>query len=86
MCIGEGEVIKVGKESKVFIKRSIDDDGFYKLLGWTLISSVCDATTLTKHGVDNTSLDDKNVIPISCNKSMGCMDLVGVWSYSVISP
>ena len=78
MCIGEGGVIKVGKGPKVIMKGFIDDDGLYKLLGLTSICLVCDATTSTKHGVENTSLDDKNIIPISSNKSMGSMDLVGV--------
>ena len=62
---------------KLFMKGSIDDDGLYNLLGSTLISSICDTTTSTKHGNDDTSLYDKNVIPISSNKSMGCVDLVG---------
>ena len=61
------------------MKWSIDDDGLYKLLGTTLVSSVYDATTSTKlNDDDDTSHDDKNVISISSNKSMGCMDLVGV--------
>ena len=77
VCIGEGGVMKVGKGHKLFLKELIDDDGLYKLLGSTLVSSVCDTTTSTKHGDDDTSLHDKNVIPISSNKSMGCVDLVG---------
>ena len=78
VCIGEGGVMKVEKGHKVFLKGSIDDDGLYKLLGSTLISSVCDATTSTKHCDVDTSFDSNNVIPMSSNKSMGCMDMVGV--------
>ena len=53
------------------------DDGLYKRHGSTLMSSVCDATTSTKHGYDDTSLNDMNVIPIYPNKSIRCMDLFG---------
>ena len=71
-CIGEGGVMKVSKAPKLLMKGSIDNDGLYKLLGSTLISSVCDATTSTKHGKDDTSFDDLNVTSISPNKFMGC--------------
>ena len=84
-CISEGGVIKVGKGPKLSMKGSVDDDGLYKILSSTLISSVCDATTSTKHGNDDTSFDDMNVISISPKKSMGCMDLVGNKSYSFVS-
>ena len=78
VCIVEGGVMKVGKGHNLFFKGLIDDNGLYKLLGSTLVSLVCDATTLTKHSDVDASHDDKNVIPIASNKSMGCMDLVGV--------
>ena len=71
MCIGEIGVMKVGKGHKLFLKGIIDDDGFYKLLGSTLVSSVCEATISTKNGDVDTSFDDLNVIPISSNNSMG---------------
>ena len=60
------------------MKGLIDDDDLYKLLGSTLVSSVCKATTSTKHGDVDTSFDDLNVIPISTTKSMGCMNLIDV--------
>ena len=70
--------MKVQKDPKLFIKGCIiDDDGLFKLVDSTLIRSVCDATITTKHGHDDTSLDNVNVILISPNKSMGCLDLVG---------
>ncbi|CAO2838300.1 unnamed protein product [Amaranthus hypochondriacus] len=76
MCIREAGVMKAGKGPKLFMKESIDDDHLYKLVGSTLINLVCDATTSTKHVDDDTSLDDMNMIPISPNKSIDCMDLV----------
>ena len=37
VCIGEGGVMKVEKDHKLFLKGSIDDDGLYKLLSSTLV-------------------------------------------------
>ena len=52
--------MKLSKVLKLFMKGSINDDDLYKLLGSTLINLVYDATTLTKHGDDDTSFDDCN--------------------------
>ena len=74
--IGKDGVLKVGKGPKLFMKGCIDDDSLYNLIGSTLIKSVCDVITLTKHSDDDTSFDNLNVILISPNKSMGCMELL----------
>ena len=41
---------------RMFLKGSFDNDGLYKLLGSTSISSVCESITLDKHVDVNTSL------------------------------
>ena len=43
----------VGKGPMFFMYGLVDNDGLYKLLGSTLISSVCDATTSTNHTLLN---------------------------------
>lgn len=49
-CIGKGGVLKLFKGPKIFLKGYIDNDGLYTPLGSTLISSICESTTSTKHG------------------------------------
>ena len=80
-CIGEVGVLKVGKGPNLFLKGSIDD-GSYKLVGSTLISSAYVSTTSTKHDNeedDDTSLSNETSrIILTCpNESMECMDLIG---------
>ena len=57
----------------------VDNDGLYKLLGPTLISYVCESSTSRKHVDDDETSSNYNlsVIPMSPNKFMDCMDLVG---------
>ena len=71
-CIGEGGILKVGKGPNLFLKGSIDD-GLYKLVGSTLISSACMSTTSSKHDDDDTSLSNETsrIIPAYPNKSWG---------------
>ena len=81
-CIGEGGVLMVGKGPKLFIKGSIDD-GLYKLVSSTLISSTCVSTTSTKYDdnedndVTSKSNETSRIISTYSNESMGCMDLIG---------
>ena len=58
MCSNEGGsgVLKVGKGPKLFLKVSINE-GLFKLVGSTLISSACVFTNSIKHhDDDDTSL------------------------------
>ena len=79
-CIGESIVLKVDKGLNLFLKGSIDD-GLYKLVDSTLISSACVSTTSTKHENDDvdTSLSNEisGIILTYPNESMGYMDLIG---------
>ena len=81
-CIEEGGVRKIGKGLKLLMKWSFDDDGLYKLISSTLISSVCEATPSTKHVDDDVSIDGISAIPISPKKSMDFLDL---WTWLVIN-
>ena len=37
VCIGEGGVMKLEKDHKLFLKGFIDDDGLYKLFGPSIV-------------------------------------------------